>query len=61
MADDVQHAISDGLTYCVQYRQFQCPAEDTSLLCPCDPGGVRTRDPDIKSVVLYLLSYKVKN
>ena len=26
----------------------------------CDPDGIRTRDPNIKSVVLYQLSYKVK-
>ncbi len=25
----------------------------------CDPDGIRTRDPNIKSVVLYQLSYKV--
>ena len=25
----------------------------------CDPAGARTQDPNIKSVVLYLLSYRV--
>ena len=32
------------------------------LLCSifhCDPDGARTRDPNIKSVVLYQLSYEV--
>ena len=24
-----------------------------------DPAGARTRDPNIKSVVLYLLSYRI--
>ena len=27
----------------------------------CDPDEVRTRDPNIKSVVLYQLSYEIKN
>ena len=26
----------------------------------CDPTGARTQDPNIKSVVLYQLSYRVK-
>jgi hypothetical protein len=26
---------------------------------PCDPAGTRTQDPNIKSVVLYQLSYKI--
>ena len=25
----------------------------------CDPAGARTQDPNIKSVVLYLLSYEI--
>ena len=25
----------------------------------CDPAGARTQDPDIKSVVLYQLSYRI--
>ena len=25
----------------------------------CDPAGTRTQDPNIKSVVLYQLSYKI--
>jgi hypothetical protein len=30
-----------------------------SLLCFCDPAGTRTQDPNIKSVVLYQLSYEI--
>ena len=30
------------------------------LFIYCDPDGARTRDPNIKSVVLYQLSYEVK-
>ena len=29
------------------------------IFCFCDPAGARTQDPNIKSVVLYLLSYRV--
>ena len=61
MADDVQHTISDGLTYCVQYRQFHALRKTRLCYAHCDPGGIRTRDLSIKSAVLYRLSYKVKN
>lgn len=27
----------------------------------CDPAGARTQDPDIKSVVLYQLSYRINS
>ena len=30
-----------------------------SIFGICDPAGARTQDPNIKSVVLYLLSYRV--
>ena len=30
-----------------------------SLLYPCDPAGIRTQDPYIKSVLLYQLSYQI--
>ena len=29
------------------------------LLLKSDPAGARTQDPNIKSVVLYLLSYEI--
>ena len=43
-----------------------CPASPTAALTQInyvkqlrDPAGVRTQDPNIKSVVLYLLSYEI--
>ncbi len=32
--------------------------QDSSIFA-CDPGGVRTHDPQIKSLLLYQLSYGV--
>ena len=32
----------------------------TDDACQSDPGGARTHDPNIKSVVLYQLSYEIK-
>jgi hypothetical protein len=29
------------------------------LTCCCDPAGIRTQDPYIKSVMLYQLSYEI--
>ncbi len=35
-------------------------SDDNAVYCfVCDPAGARTQDPNIKSVVLYLLSYRV--
>ena len=35
-------------------------SDDNAVYCFCgDPAGARTQDPNIKSVVLYLLSYRV--
>ncbi len=30
------------------------------MTCFCDPAGARTQDPNIKSVMLYQLSYGIK-
>ena len=30
------------------------------MVCFCDPAGARTQDPNIKSVMLYQLSYGIK-
>ncbi len=42
---------------------FGCRSKKTTISKDCrlfrDPAGARTRDPNIKSVVLYLLSYRI--
>ena len=37
-----------------QGRGFRCAPD-------CDPAGARTQDPNIKSVVLYQLSYRIRD
>ena len=32
-----------------------------SIVRACDPAGIWTQDPYIKSVMLYQLSYEIKN
>ena len=39
-------------------RRFIFERNNTTLFC--DLAGARTQDPNIKSVVLYLLSYQVQ-
>ena len=40
--------------------QYKKEITNESNLFLCDPAGARTQDPNIKSVVLYLLSYWIK-
>ena len=44
--------------YCADLRNKKPPVREV-LLNPCDPAGARTQDPNIKSVVLYQLSYGI--
>ena len=64
--DSNQHSLSATRPSSVRVYQFHhLGRRQRSLdfrrgfLSSCDPAGARTQDPDIKSVVLYQLSYRI--
>ncbi len=53
IAERTTQIIINAIEYTLKKRSF--------FAALCDPAGARTQDPNIKSVVLYQLSYGISN